>query len=333
MATHPTDHPADDDDPGFEVVHTPPARPRRAVPAKPVPTAPRTARPLPAKPVAAKPSGVVRKAAAVPAPSAIKPRVVEAAPPSGSPSRATVVIASDLADTAIDHTPQKKRLTAKDRKRIRKEMASERAEEWKQEKQEWTVPLILIGAGLVMMFGAAGYQAVESTTTAIASVVMLVACFAYVCLMVPLAVTLMMIVGKLFGIEYGSLKMALRTLGAFLTFLIGMYWASSAALGVYALFITPPIASIIGYVMFMKFFYLDVEDARTSTFIVNVITWFGNWLFRFMVITFLLVSADNGPDYDGGGVYDPVTGQYSGDDYNDDYDGYDEEYIDDDFGD
>lgn len=274
--TAPSDRRSRNQDPGFEVVGQPDE----------------TGSPLPvAKAVPVQPGTPVRKASPVPADSK-KPKVqlVEEADTLSQKKRTAATPAP------TERTPRQ-RLSGKDRKRIRKEMARERAAEWEQEKQEWVVPLVLIAFGLLFMFGSAGYLATRSPNAATGAAVLLAACFAYILVMVPVAVMMMIVIGKLAGIDYGSLRHVLRTLGAFLFFLVGIYFASSAFLNEAALLITPPIATLIGYVMFMKFFGLDVEDARTSTFIVNVITWVGNLLFQTMVVMFFL-TADDGSQLD-----------------------------------
>lgn len=268
MADTTNRHPADED-PGFEVVDHADAH------ATPLPVA--KASPVPASDPPRRTGGVPVKA-------------VPVTPTPVQPKRRT---ASEVASEINAGKPSQKRFSRKEKQRIRKEMAQERAEEWEQEKQEWIVPIVLIVLGLLLMFGSASYLASHSLQAAAGAAVLVVVCLVYVIVTVPIALLMMMVIGKLGGIDYGSLKNALRTLGAFLIFLVGMYFAFSVFLGTAALLVTPAIASCIGYVMFMKFFGLDVEDARTSTFIVNVITWVGNLLFQSMVASFFL-AAENG---------------------------------------
>ena len=84
--------------------------------------------------------------------------------------------------------------------------------------------------------------------------------------MIPTAILLLIIVGKLCGIEYGSLKHVVRSLGAVLILLIGIYWmAAVIAPWWVSFFVIPSIASIVTFVLFMNFFDLDAEEARTTS--------------------------------------------------------------------
>jgi hypothetical protein len=122
--------------------------------------------------------------------------------------------------------------------------------------------------------------------------------------MIPIVIVLLIIVGKIFGIEYGSLGHAVRSLGAVLMLLVGIYWTGSL-FGIMGMFVAPAIASLVTYVLFLNFFELDADEARTTTGVMNFITWIGNFLLQTLVISQMVLS-HQGRDSD----YEPDPGDF-----------------------
>jgi hypothetical protein len=272
-------------------------------PPKPAQAGPVRARPVPgARPPAppAAQTAVTNKTAVTPKPPA-KPRVAVVA--DDEDDRPVARVASARDDEDDDDRPKKKkkgRFTDEDRRRIRMEKAAEEAEERRKALQEWVFPGILAGIGVLLTIVSAFYHSTASADHAVGAGVMIVASGVYAAVMVPVAIVLLMIVGKLCGIEYGSLGHAFRSLGGILVLLVGVYW-TGALFGIAGLFLTPPVASIITYVLFLKMFDLDVDEARTTSFVMNFITWVGGIVFRVIVVSQMLIGQSRyEPEYDAG---------------------------------
>ena len=280
----------------YEVVENNSQRP--PVRAKPV-----QARPVPGTkppPIPAAETVVTRK-------TAVTPKV---------PSKPKVAIVADEEDDDNDRPAKKsardddkplkkRRLSAADRRRIREEKAAEEAEERAKALQEWVFPGILAGLGVLLTIISAFYHSTASADHAIGVGVMLVASAGYAVVMIPVTIMILMVVGKLCGIEYGSLGGAVRGLGGLLILLVGVYW-TGALFGWAGFFLTPVIASIITYVLFLKLFDLDTDEARTTSGVMNFLTWVGNIVFKVLILSQMGISAsqhhndyDTDPDFDG----------------------------------
>jgi hypothetical protein len=271
-------------DPGYEVV-TPP--PRAAAPAPVAKSLP--ARPLPARPVAAETTVMAADTTETPVkPKRPPARVVEDEEEEERPPRAR---RHREEEAERDARPgDKPRLTKADRRRIREEMRQEKAAERAAEAEEWTVPGILMGVGGVMILGSAVFIGMGSAKAAVGVLLMLVLSVVWVVVSVPTIIVLLMVIGKLCGIEYGSAKHAVRSLGAIVVLITGIYWVGGM-LGLVGWMIAPAVAFIVTYTLFVKFFELDATEARMSMAAVNFITGVGNYLFRVLLITSLIVGS------------------------------------------
>jgi hypothetical protein len=74
--------------------------------------------------------------------------------------------------------------------------------------------------------------------------------------------------------------------------------------GLMGLILTPTIASLVTFVLFMKVFDLDVNEARMTSGAMNFLTWVGSLVFRVLVVSQMLIghgrhqpSYDDGPDF------------------------------------
>ena len=318
-----------DDDPGFEVVDDPPPKRPAAPPARPA---------TPARPVAARPPVKPKLVADDPG-----FEVVDAPPP--KPKKPTVRVVDEDDDTVEeprakaktkrsrrladeddeprreaagraddgdlvsqfnDLKPGKKKLTKADKRRVREQMEREAREEREKNAQEWLFPSVIFGIGIVLTVAAAAIIASHNAFVAIAVVVMMVLTLVECVLMIPFAVGALMIVGKLVGIEYGTLTHTVRSLAAIIAIDTGIYWMGGA-LASYIPCVAWPVAMVLGfcatYGLFMKFFELDAMEARISIGAINFVTGVGTFLG--VIVTVILVAIlvsqarkakDNNPD-------------------------------------
>lgn len=271
-------------DPGYEVVSPPP---RAAIPvAKPLP-----AKPLPAKPVAAETKVMAADTTIAP----VKPkrpavRVVEVEDEEEEERPPRARRHREEEDERDARPGDKPRLTKADRRRIREEVRREKAAERAAEAEEWTVPGILMGVGGVMILGSAVFIGMGSAKAAVGVLLMLVLSVVWVVVSVPTIIVLLMVIGKLCGIEYGSAKHAVRSLGAIVVLITGIYWVGGM-LGLVGWMVAPAVAFVVTYTLFVKFFELDANEARMSMAAVNFITGVGNYLFRVLLVTSLIVGS------------------------------------------
>jgi hypothetical protein len=275
-------------DPGYEVVIPPPPRAAAPVP---------VAKPLPAKPLPPKPSAAETKVMAADTTVApVKPkkpavRVVEFEDGEEDEDRSPRARRRRAEEDERDDRPgDKPRLTKADRRRIREEMRQEEAAERAVEAEEWTVPGILMGVGGVMILGSAVIIGMGSAKAAVGVLLMLFLSVVWIVVSVPIIIVMLMVIGKACGIEYGSAKHAFRSLGAIVILATGIYWAGGM-LGFIGWMIAPIVAFIVTYTLFVKFFELDASEARLSMAAVNFITGVGNYLFRVLLITSLIVGS------------------------------------------
>lgn len=322
-----------DDDPGFEVVNNPPPKPK-VTPARPV-----AARPAPKKIVAEDPGFEVVDAP----PPKKKPKVQVVDDDEPRPKKPKVQVVDDdedaprprkkrprrdddededderqavesriddgdLESQINDLKPGKKKLTDRDRKRILKEKKRLEREEREKTAEEWLFPSIVFGIGILLTLAAAAIVASQNSFIAIAVVVMMVLTLVECVLMIPFAVGALMLVGKLCGIEYGTLTHTIRSLGAIIAIDTGIYWMGGA-LASYIPCVAWPVTLVLGFVatygLFMKFFELDAMEARISIMAINFVTGVGTFLgviITVIVVAMLVSSArkvkDSDPDDD-----------------------------------
>jgi hypothetical protein len=206
-----------------------------------------------------------------------------------------------------DLKPGKKKLTAAEKKRIRAEKRRLEREEQQKNAEEWLFPSIVFGIGILLSLAAAVIIGAQSPVVGIAVLVMLVITLVESVLMIPLAVGALMVVGKLCGIEYGTLTHTVRSLAAIIAFDVGVYWFGASLFPL--TWISWPIALVVGFIatygLFMKFFDVDVMEARISIGAINFVTGVGTflgWMLALAILVSFVASSrpasDTGPDPD-----------------------------------
>jgi hypothetical protein len=260
------------DDPGYEVVDTPP-KPAKAIPtakllpAKLTPAARATPRP------AADPGFEV-----VEGPVRSKPKVrvvrdAEAVEESRPKSKAIRVHAVE--DEEDDDRPRKK---------TRRKGAAAAAPEDKESSAlaEWAGPVFMMVVGLILgVVGTAGLarqpdSLMNPTAAAVGMVI-------YQFVTIPILVVGLMVIGSLFGIEYGTFVHAVRSLAA-MGFLVGGLTNFLDWLGL-PFFASQPIIFFIGLGLFMTLLRLDVWEAVVTMIGTNMI------MFVFNIVAFILLLA------------------------------------------
>ena len=99
-----------------------------------------------------------------------------------------------------------------------------------------------------------------------------------------------MVIGGVAGIEYGTLKNAVRAIAAISMLSWGIYFVSHLTL--LGWFLGPLISLIITLALFMTFFRLDVQEAMTTLWALNILMWLAKNLF-FVVIFVALTRGGN----------------------------------------
>lgn len=308
-----------DDDPGYEVVDEPPPRPKNpaglAIPAKPAAKVP-----VKSKVVTEDPGFEVVDSP----PQKKQPKVSVAADDTVEEPRAKAGTKRsrllDDADGALreagervderdlsqfnDLKPGKKKLSAADRKRIRAEKRRLEREEREKSAEEWLFPSVIFGIGILLSLAAAALVAYQNTFAGIAVVVLLIVTVIESVILIPVAVGALMLVGKVCGIEYGTLTHTVRSLASIIAIDIGIYWLG-AALSTYAMCVAWPIALVLGFVttygLFMKYFDVDAMEARISIGAINFVTFFGTiagWILAGLLVAVLVSSARPAGDAD-----------------------------------
>lgn len=153
-------------------------------------------------------------------------------------------------EDADDDRPRKRkkpRLTKADRARMREE--DEEAREKARENMifEWTGPIALTFCG-VLMTVISGVILARRTEGLLNPPLLLAVTTAWTLLLVPVVIVSLMVIGSLAGIDYGTLKNAVRSLVAITFFVNGIYWLGNLTL--LGWFLSPLIAGIVTFALF-----------------------------------------------------------------------------------
>ncbi len=310
-----------DDDPGYEVVENP-ADPGYEVvenppPAKP-PSAPKlpTARLLPPLPPSkSHPPRPASKAVAKPADEDPGFEVVESGPPAKPKSKATIVVDEDEEDVLPVPKKTKKAIVADDdeeeppRKKTKKAVVADDEDDDEPRKKkkkkgkkgaggiddetnnvlmEWATPVFLMIAGLAMTcIGTYGIAKNPDYGISPGLAVMVAVIGEFIS--IPITIAALILIGSLFGIEYGSIFSAIRNLAAmgFLTGgLVDVFdWGGVPD------FAYMPIIGLINFGLFMVLFGLDIFETLVTVFMLNVLSWLMSIAMLFILLA-LLMSAE-----------------------------------------
>lgn len=202
-------------------------------------------------------------------------------------------------DDDNDDRPRKKksRLSKKDRERMRQEDIDARDAANDNAIMEWGAPIFLTFLGTVMIL-VSGVILARRTEGLINPALMIGVTVAYTLVLVPVVIAALMVIGGVCGIDYGTIKNAIRSLVA-ITFLVnGIYAVGNLFL--FGFFLTPLIAGIVTFALFMVFFSLDPQETSTSLGILNVILWVANKFIFLMIIVMLSRGSNRNRDNDPG---------------------------------
>ena len=119
----------------------------------------------------------------------------------------------------------------------------------------------------------------------------------------------LMVIGGVMGIEYGTLKNAVRSLLAISMMSWGIFFVSNLFFLGWVL--GPLISFIVTFGLFMVFFNLDVQEAMSTLGALNLIMWLADKLFWIVIIVMLTRGGNRGRDRDPG--IDPDDGPRAAD--------------------
>ncbi len=276
------------DDPGYEVVDAPP--PARAIP---------VARILPAKPI---PAARITPAAdpgfeVVEGPTRSKPkaRLVHDAETVEVPrAKAKTVRVRAIDDEEEDDRDRRGRDEEDDRPRKKKKrrkgaVAAAPGEDESSALAEWAGPVFLMVMGLTLSIVGTWGMA-KGPDAAIAPVAAVALRVVGEFIAIPIPIVALMVIGSVFGIEYGTFVHAVRSLAA-MGFLVGglidiLDWAGLP------FFVYQPIIFMIGLGLFMTLLRLDVWEALVTMFGLNLLS----WVFQFIMILVILAILSKGVD-------------------------------------
>ncbi len=257
------------DDAGYEVVDSPPRKPPAA---RPVPAA----RILPAKPLpaarVAPPTDTGFDVVEEPTPRK-KTRPVQDAETVEVPrSKAKTVRVRAIDDDEDDDRPRKK-------KRGKASAAAEEGENGVL--VEWAGPVFMMVVGLLLtVVGTWGMaKGPEAAVAPVAAVGLRVA---GELIAIPVTIIALMVIGSMFGIEYGTFTHAVRSLAAMGLLVSGLMdvadWARLPP------FLYQPVIFLIGLGLFMTLLRLDVWEAIVTMFGLNLLS----WLFQFIMVIIII---------------------------------------------
>lgn len=300
-----------DDDPGFEVVgdSKPPA-------AKPLPPRPGAGKPPPAKPLPSKP-------AAPPAAKLLPPKPPAAKPLPPAPKKPAVTVVDDD-DTVEDRRPiQKKSKTRvvnddddepaearivddedddeddRPRKQGKKKNKKGKGKKLSEGDETfinvWGGPLFLMGMGLVMLIVGTWGQ-FHGPHAEVSAGIVIALRLVFEIITIPISIVMLMLIGSVMGIEYGTIGNAVRALGAIGLMISGMSeileW-----IGV-GYFIARPVVFVVALGLMMSLFKLDANEAMVTIFGMNLLSFVFKVLFVIVIIAMLVAGSRRG----GGGL-------------------------------
>ncbi|MFO0937531.1 MAG: hypothetical protein U0798_13555 [Gemmataceae bacterium] len=248
------------DDPGYEVVETPPKR---------------MAKPISASQPKPKPRPVVEESD--------DPGYEVVERPAAKPKKKAIVAVEEDDDEVDDDRDRRDRRNRQDRDdddqptRSRKKKKRSRRSETEDEEKSfhqawWFGPVVLIIIGLVLSFvGAAGTAAGKKhAVEAIGTGIMLVGAFIQFVVTIPLSIVALIIGGKICGIEYGTPLQAVANIAAISSMMMGLDWILEwVGLWYSAIHV---ITFLVGFSLFMTLFQLDHNEVWISLFFMKIVT-------------------------------------------------------------
>ena len=219
-----------------------------------------------------------------------KPRPVEDDDDDDEPLLARVVAVPDEDDDEPVRVPRKK----KKKKRVAEE---EPAEE--PGANEWVIPLVLMGLGLILtLVGTIGIARGDPEYGLSAGAAVAVRLLGQV-IAIPITILALIGIGTVMGIEYGTLTSTIRNLAAMGLFMGGLLdvfeWMHLPW------FVYQPISLVLGLGLLMSLFGLDVDEAMATMVGLNLLA------FLLKLAMFMLVMMIVHKEVNKGGVRDRPT--------------------------
>lgn len=259
----------DSDDEGFEVVEDTPPRPK---PRAPLPAAKRLPATAPKKP---------------------KPAPIEE--PGFEVIDDTEV--SEITEEYEEYDdrgrkPRKKasRVSKKSREEMKRADKEEREQRKEQAINEWALPIFFMFFGLVLtLVSSAGYaRKVPEAQLNVAAVMAVTVIFT--AFIIPVAIVALMVIGNLMGISYGTITNAVRALAAITFMANGIYWLGNW-ITLLGMFVTPVLALVVTFGLFMTLFDLDPQETMTSIGALNLLLFLANQLFLGVILIMIVSSS------------------------------------------
>lgn len=174
-----------------------------------------------------------------------------------------------------DDQPRKKR--RKKKRRVRRSTEISRTPD-EAEGESWVLPLLLLGAGVVMcLIASVGIMGKAHAFRAIGLMLL------YLIIMIPLAIGVLMIVGMYIGIDYGEFKRAILNLSAIAFFNNGIIWLLE--LGRLPIYGSLFICGLVCLGLFMTLFQLDMWEANISIAAINILEFSARFVFIMAIIS------------------------------------------------
>lgn len=288
----PTRRPQDDaddlgyevvDDPGYEVVDAPPPARLKPPAAKAIPAA----RILPAKPIRAADPGFE----VIEEPTPSKPKLVHDAEtvevPRAKAKTVRVRAIDEEEEDDRDRDDEDDRPHKKTKKRRRGMAAAPAEDKESSAVVEWAPPVFMMVIGLVLtVVGTWGMA--KGPDAAIAPMAAVTLRVLGELIAIPITIVALMVIGSMFGIEYGTFTHAVRSLAAMGFLISGLMdvldWSGLP------FFVYQPIIFMIGLGLFMTLLRLDVWEALVTMFGLNLLS----WLFQFLMLIVIIAMLSKG---------------------------------------
>ncbi len=189
--------------------------------------------------------------------------------------------------------PRKKasRVSKKSREEMKRADREEREKQKEEVINEWTLPIFFMFFGLVLtLVSSAGYaRKVPEAQLNVAGVMALTVIFTV--FIIPVAIVALMVIGSLMGISYGTVTNAVRALAAITFMANGIYWLGNW-ITLLGMFVTPLLALVVTFGLFMTLFDLDPQETMTSIGALNFLLFVANHLFLGVIVIIMVSSAN-----------------------------------------
>ena len=188
--------------------------------------------------------------------------------------------------------PRKKasRVSKKSRDELKRADKEEREQRKEQTVIDWALPIFFMFFGLVLtLVSSAGYaRKVPDAQLNVAAVMLVTVIFT--AFIIPIAIVALMVIGNVMGISYGTITNAVRALAAITFMANGIYWLGNW-ITLLGMFVTPLLALVVTFGLFMTLFDLDPQETMTSIGALNILLFIANQLFLGVILIAIVASS------------------------------------------